>query len=107
MDEEIPRDGMASVAVRFSIRGPIRDAFNERSWTEAYEKFDNTFKLKYGIKVHTGGFKKHTLGKEIETYKKASIFWTRNPKLVNPMKEKRVWVQVAKNYQTHRRGDQA
>ena len=33
------------------------------------------------------------------TYRKASFFWTRNPKLVNPMKEKRVWVQVAKNFE--------
>ena len=32
-------------------------------------------------------------------FRKASIFRTRNPKLVNPMKEKRVWVQVAKNFE--------
>ncbi|MEO9310527.1 MAG: hypothetical protein ABI337_09600 [Nitrososphaera sp.] len=86
------------IRVRFSIQGGLREAFNEKNWTESYNKFDNLFKLKYGIKLVSGGFRKHTL-KEIDTYRKASLFWTRNPKLVNPMKEKRVWVQVAKNFE--------
>jgi len=57
--------------------------------------------LKYGIKLISGGFRKHEIGKSIDTYKKASIFWTRNPKLVNPMKDRRIWVQVAKNFEPH------
>ncbi|MFM8659580.1 MAG: hypothetical protein ACKOCQ_06585 [Candidatus Nitrosotenuis sp.] len=82
----------------FKIQGDLRDAFNEKNWTDAYNKYDNLFKLKYGIKVAAGGFRKKEL-KDIDTYRKASFFWTRNPKLVNPMKEKRVWVQVAKNFE--------
>jgi len=85
--------------VKFSLSGQVRDAFNEKNWTDAYEKNDNQFKLKYGIKLTSGGIRKHSLGKPINTYRKASIFWTRNPKLVNPMKEKRIWVQVAKNFE--------
>ena len=96
--EEFSSDEEISVHVKFSVEGELRDAFNEKNWTAAYEKYDNTFKMKYGIKLQSGGFKKHTIGKEIDTYRKASIFWTRNPKLVNPMKDKRVWVQVAKNF---------
>ncbi len=96
--EEFSSDEEISVHVKFSVEGDLRDAFNEKNWTAAYEKYDNTFKMKYGIKLQSGGFKKHTIGKEIDTYRKASIFWTRNPKLVNPMKDKRVWVQVAKNF---------
>ena len=46
-----------------------------------------------------GGLRKHELGKPVNTYRKASIFWTRNPKLVNPMKDRRIWVQVAKNFE--------
>ena len=88
------------VVISFSVLGDIRDSFNEENWTKAYDNNDNTFKMKYGIKVHTGGIKKHVVG-EIDTYRKASIFWTRNPKLTNPMKEKRVWVQVAKNFTPH------
>ena len=45
--------------------------------------------------------RKHNVGKPIDTYRKASIFWTRNPKLVNPMKERRIWVQVAKNFEPY------
>ena len=97
--DEFSPDEDISIHVKFSVQGSIRDAFNEKNWTRAYEKYDNSFKMKYGIKLQSGGFKKHTLGKEINTYRKAAIFWTRNPKLVNPMKEKRVWVQVAKNFQ--------
>lgn len=96
--EEFSSDEHISINVQFSIQGQLRDAFNEKNWTQAYDKYDNTFKMKYGIKLQAGGFKKHTLGKEIDTYRKASIFWTRNPKLVNPMKDKRIWVQVAKNF---------
>ena len=96
--EEFSSDEDISINVKFSVQGQLRDAFNEKNWTEAYNKYDNSFKMKYGIKLQSGGFKKHTLGKEIDTYRKASIFWTRNPKLVNPMKDKRVWVQVAKNF---------
>jgi len=88
-----------NINVKFSIAGALRENFNEKNWTQAYNKNDNSFKLKYGIKLYTGGIRKHPLGKPIDTYRKASIFWTRNPKLVNPMKEKRVWVQVAKNFE--------
>ena len=85
--------------VKFSLNGEVRNAFNEKNWTDAYEKNDNQFKLKYGIKIASTGIRKHDVGKPIDTYRKASIFWTRNPKLVNPMKEKRIWVQVAKNFE--------
>lgn len=88
------------LGVKFSIQGGIREAFNEKNWTESYSKFDNLFKLKYGIKVVSGGIIKHTIH-QLDTYRKASLFWTRNPKLVNPMKEKRVWVQVAKNFEPY------
>jgi hypothetical protein len=88
-----------TVNVRFSITGGLRDSFTEKNWTDAYDQNDNTIKLKYGVKLSKGGMRKHDLGKPIDTYRKASIFWTRNPKLVNPMKERKIWVQVAKNFE--------
>jgi hypothetical protein len=91
-------DGI-TINVKFSLTGDIRNAFNEKNWTDAYEKNDNQFKLKYGIKLVSSGLRKHDVIKPIDTYRKASIFWTRNPKLVNPMKEKRIWVQIAKNFE--------
>ena len=84
--------------VKFSITGDLRDSFTEENWTKSYEKYDNVFKLKYGIKLNKSGLRKNSIS-EIDSYKKAAIFWTRNPKLVNPMKEKRIWVQVAKNFE--------
>lgn len=96
--EEYSQDDEITIGIKFSIQGGLRDAFNEKNWTESYNKYDNLFKLKYGIKLASGGFRKHDL-KSVDTYRKASLFWTRNPKLVNPMKEKRVWVQVAKNFE--------
>ncbi|HUU47942.1 MAG TPA: hypothetical protein VMW55_04065 [Nitrosopumilaceae archaeon] len=87
------------INVQFSIEGGIRNAFNEVNWTKAYNNNDVSFKLKYGIKLTSGGFRKKEIGKPIDTYRKAAIFWTRNPKLVNPMKDRRIWVQVAKNFE--------
>ena len=92
-------DDSITLNVKFSLNGELRNAFNEKNWTEAYEKNDNQFKLKYGIKLISSGLRKHDIIKPIDTYRKAAIFWTRNPKLVNPMKEKRIWVQVAKNFE--------
>ncbi len=97
--DEFSSDESISINVKFSVQGMIRDNFNEKNWTEAYNKNDNMFKMKYGIKLVSGGLRKHEISKPVDSYRKASIFWTRNPKLVNPMKEKRVWVQVAKNFE--------
>ena len=91
-------DDSITLNVKFSLNGELRNAFNEKNWTYAYENNDNQFKLKYGIKLTSGSLRKHKVGKPIDTYRKASIFWTRNPKLVNPVKERRIWVQVAKNF---------
>lgn len=87
------------INVQFSIEGDIRNSFNEANWTKAYNNNDVSFKLKYGVKLTSGGFRKKEIGKTIDTYRKAAIFWTRNPKLVNPMKDRRIWVQVAKNFE--------
>ena len=92
-------DDNVTINVKFAIMGELRNSFTEKNWTDAYNQNDNTIKLKYGIKLSKGGLRKHDLGKPIDTYRKASIFWTRNPKLVNPMKERRIWVQVAKNFE--------
>ena len=92
-------DESITINVKFSLNGDIRNSFTEKNWTDAYENNDNQFKLKYRIKLVSSGLRKHDVVKPIDTYRKASIFWTRNPKLVNPMKEKRIWVQVAKNFE--------
>ena len=97
--EAYSSDENVEINIQFSIEGSLREAFNETNWTKAYNNNDVSFKLKYGIKLTSGGFRKKELGRTIDTYKKASIFWTRNPKLVNPMKDRRIWVQVAKKFE--------
>ena len=97
--EQYSSNDTIEINVQFSIEGDIRDAFTEENWTEAYNKNDVSFKLKYGVKLLSGGFRKKEIGKPVDTYRKAAIFWTRNPKLVNPMKDRRIWVQVAKNFE--------
>ncbi len=99
--DEYTIDDNITINVKFSLNGEVRNAFNEKNWTDAWVKNDNQFKLKYGIKLASGGMRKHDVGKPIDTYRKASIFWTRNPKLVNPMKERRIWVQIAKNFEPY------
>jgi len=97
--DDFSTDDTITINVRFSLTGGLRDAFTEENWTQAYDANDNTMKLKYGVKLAKGGIRKHELGKSVDTYRKASIFWTRNPKLVNPMKDRRLWVQIAKNFE--------
>lgn len=96
---EFGSDENITINVKFSVQGSIRDSFNEKNWTEAYNKNDNYFKMKYGVKLVSGGLRRKVIGSPIDSYRKASIFWTRNPKLVNPMKDRRIWVQVAKNFE--------
>lgn len=86
------------MTIKFSVQGRTREAFTEKNWTESYNANDVAVKIKYGIKLASGGIRRKVIGRAIDSYRKAAIFWTRNPKLVNPMKEKRVWVQVAKNF---------
>jgi hypothetical protein len=87
-----------TINVKFSIIGAFREAFNEKNWEKAYNGHDNAFKLRYGIKIQSGGLRKKEIGKSLDTYKKVALFWTRNPKLTQ-MGEKKVWVQISKNFE--------
>ncbi len=98
-NDEYSSNDNIEINAQFLVEGGIRDAFNEENWTKAYNNNEVGFKLKYGVKLTSGGFRKKELGRTVDTYRKASIFWTRNPKLVNPNKDKRVWVQRAKNFE--------
>lgn len=86
------------INVKFSIMGALREAWNEKSWEKAYNKHDNAFKVKYGVKLYTGGLRKREIGKPQDTYRKAAIFWTRSPKLTQ-IAERKIWVQIAKNFE--------
>ena len=57
-------DDSITLNVKFSLNGEVRNAFNEKNWTDAYEKNDNQFKLKYGIKIASTGIRKHDVGNQ-------------------------------------------
>lgn len=87
-----------TINVKFSVTGALREAFTEKNWEKAYNNHDNTFKLRYSVKLHTSGLRKKEIGKPLDTYKKVALFWTRNPKLTQ-MGEKKIWVQISKNFE--------
>jgi len=87
--DEFSSDDIVTIDVKFSIQGELREAFNEKNWTKAYNKNDNLFKLKYGVKLHTIGIRKHELGKPIDTYRKASIFLDSESKAGKSHEEKK------------------
>jgi len=91
-------DENVAVNVKFSVTGALREAFNEKNWEKAYNNHDNVFKLRYGIKLYSGSLRKREIGKPLDTYKKVALFWTRNSKLTQ-MAEKKVWVQISKNFE--------
>ena len=97
-NDKFKLDENVALNVKFSVLGALREAFNEKNWEKAYNKHDNVFKLKYGVKLYTGGIRKREISRPIDTYRKVAIFWTRNPKITQ-VAEKKIWVQIAKNFE--------
>ena len=56
--EEYSSDENIEINVKFSIEGGLRNAFNEANWTKAYNDNDVSIKLKYGVKLTSGGIRK-------------------------------------------------
>ena len=69
----------------FSIGGTIRSVFNQTSWERAYNKHDNSFRLKIRVALKINNRNIFTR----EFVRKAVLFWTRNPKI--PF---RIWVFI-------------
>ena len=57
--DEYASDEKITITARFSLTGGLRDAFNEKNWTQAYDENDNTIKMKYGVKLAKGELRKH------------------------------------------------
>lgn len=76
---------VGQLRISFRITGAIRSAFNQSSWEKAYNKHDNSFRLKIRIAVKINN--QTILTKEY--VRKAVLFWTRNPKV--PF---RIWIFI-------------
>lgn len=78
----------------FRVDGEIRNSLNQERWTEAYDKHDNTFLIKYLIRIQTGSVKKRDIVEPLRFVRKASFYWSRNPKLPPPPPNKKIWAML-------------
>lgn len=80
--------------LRFKIDGHIRKALEQQNWTYAYNRHDTTFLIKYVIRIQTGSLKKRGIVEPIKFTRKASFYWSRNPKLPPPPPNKKIWAMI-------------
>ncbi|MBE43928.1 MAG: hypothetical protein CMO16_01945 [Thaumarchaeota archaeon] len=78
----------------FKVDGYIRKALNQQNWTDAYNKHDTTFLIKYVVRVQTGSVKKRDVLEPVKFIRKASFYWSRNPKLPPPPPNKKIWALI-------------
>jgi hypothetical protein len=77
-----------TLSLSFRVEGSIREAFSQRNWERAYNKHDNIFRMTIEVDLKSG---RRTI-LSIKFVRKASLFWTRNPKLTY-----RIWVSIVKD----------
>lgn len=80
--------------LKFRVDGQVRKMFNQQNWTDAYNRHDTAFRIKYSIRVQTGSVKKKDVVEPIKFVRKASFYWSRNPKLPPPPPVKKIWAMV-------------
>ena len=78
--DEYSLDDNITINVSFSLNGDVREAFNEKNWTMAWDKNDNQFKLKYGIKIGSSGIRKHDIVKPVDTYRNCLLYTSPSPR---------------------------
>jgi hypothetical protein len=74
--------------IDFRIEGEIRQVFDQKNWERAYNLHDNIFRIKIDVDLKSGSKKLLHSG----SFRKASLFWTRNPKLPY-----RIWSLIVKD----------
>ena len=91
---KIKMNESVTLNLRFRVDGRVRKVFNQQTWTDAYNKHDAVFRIKYTIRVQTGSVKKHDIVEPIKFVRKASFYWSRNPKLPPPPPNKKIWTMI-------------
>jgi hypothetical protein len=89
---ELDSEKRVTFRIAFTIGGKIREVFDQKSWERAYNLHDNLFRIKIDIDLKSGFRKLAHSG----SLRKASLFWTRNPKLPY-----RIWIQIMKDDTTY------
>jgi hypothetical protein len=90
--ESVSPDHPLTLSLSFRVEGSIRQDFSQRSWERAYNKHDNGFRMTIEVDLKSG---RGTIV-PIKFVRKASLFWTRNPKIPY-----RIWVSIVKDDTPH------
>jgi hypothetical protein len=90
--ESVSPDHPLTLSLSFKVEGSIRQDFSQRSWERAYNKHDNGFRMTIEVDLKSG---RGTIV-PIKFVRKASLFWTRNPKIPY-----RIWVSIVKDDTPH------
>lgn len=77
--------------ISFMIDGEVREKLNEDVWSTAYDKHDNLFRIKYTLVL--------SHGKPITLLRKASFYWSRDPKRYPLPPSKKIWVMIVRDDQ--------
>jgi hypothetical protein len=86
--KEVKPNEQVAFRIDFKIEGKIRQVFDQKNWERAYNLHDNIFRIKIDVDLNAGGKKLLHSG----SFHKASLFWTRNPKLPY-----RIWSLIVKD----------
>ena len=86
--EKSTGDNIIALSLNFTIKGLIREIFTQKNWEKAYDKYDNILRLTIKLDIKNNG---QTI-ESIKSFRKAILFWTRNPKI-----QHRVWITVVKD----------
>jgi hypothetical protein len=78
-----------TLSLSFKIDGAIRESFDQKNWERAYNKHDNGFRMTIEVGIKSG--RKKTV-MSVKFVRKATLFWTRNPKI-----QYRIWVSIVKD----------
>jgi hypothetical protein len=90
--ESIRPDHPLTLSLSFRVEGSIRQDFSQKNWERAYNKHDNGFRMTIEVDLKSG---RRTI-MPIKFARKASLFWTRNPKIPY-----RIWVSILKDDTPH------
>lgn len=91
---KIKFDEPLKLDLQFKVDGHLREALNQETWTNAYNKHDTAFMIKYVIRIQTGSTKKRDVVEPMKFVRKASFYWSRNPKLPPPPPNKKIWAII-------------
>ncbi|MBI5133137.1 MAG: hypothetical protein HZA83_00335, partial [Thaumarchaeota archaeon] len=91
---KIKLDEPLKLDLQFKVDGHLREALNQETWTNAYNKHDTAFMIKYVIRIQTGSAKKRDVVEPMKFVRKASFYWSRNPKLPPPPPNKKIWAMI-------------